>query len=54
MRWALQANKNIILVAETDERHGKADIDPSSHWESLGFQVHGGFCDECDMLVLVF
>eukprot|EP00438_Fugacium_kawagutii_P008287 Skav228069 [mRNA] locus=scaffold52:21621:23525:+ [translate_table: standard] len=26
MRWALQAEKNMILVSETDERHGKPDI----------------------------
>ena len=26
MRWALQAQKNIILVSETDERHGKPEL----------------------------
>eukprot|EP00435_Cladocopium_sp_Y103_P043846 s1660_g12.t1 len=26
MRWAIQAQKNIILVSETDERHGKPDV----------------------------
>jgi len=27
LRWALQARKNIILVAETDDRHGKSSVD---------------------------
>lgn len=26
MRWAIQADKNIIMVSETDERHGKPDM----------------------------
>lgn len=26
MRWAIQADKNIIMVSETDERHGKPDV----------------------------
>eukprot|EP00913_Durusdinium_trenchii_P002176 g2008.t1 len=31
MRWALEANRNLILVMETDDRHGKPNMEELIH-----------------------
>ena len=45
MRWALEAGRNIVLVAETDERHGKPDVDSLFCFQAAIFALFVRVCD---------